>query len=110
MKKGGISMFGLIFLIFLTVVSLIFSVLAFQGKDIILDDTYIKASEEERSTMNKKAYRIQGAIIFLFISAISACNALRAITHIPLFTYLAATFGIIGIVYAIVSHYKIKKK
>ena len=103
-------MFGLIFLIFLTVVSLIFSVLAFQGKDIILDDTYIKASEEERSTMNKKAYRIQGAIIFLFISAISACNALRSITHIPLFTYLATTFGIIVIVYAIASHYKIKKK
>ena len=52
-------MFGLIFLIFLTVVSLIFSVLAFSGKDIILDDTYIKASEEERNTMNKKAYRIE---------------------------------------------------
>ena len=89
---------------------MIFSVLAFQGKDIILDDTYIKASEEERSTMNKKAYRIQGAIIFLFISAISACNALRAITHIPLFTYLAGALGIVGIIYAIVSHYKIKKK
>ena len=103
-------MFGLIFLIFLTVVSLIFSVLAFQGKDIILDDTYIKASKEERNTMNKKAYRIQGAIVFLFIAVISACNALRAITHIPLFTYLAVAFAIIGIVYGIVSHYKIKKK
>ena len=34
--------------------------------------------------MNKKAYRIQGAIVFLFIAVISACNALRAITHIPL--------------------------
>ena len=103
-------MFGLVFLIFLTVTSLIFAILAFSGKDIILDDTYIKASKEERNTMNKKAYRIQGAIVFLFIAVISACNALRAITHIPLFTYLAAAFAIIGIVYGIVSHYKIKKK
>ena len=103
-------MFGLLFLIFLTVTSLIFAILAFSGKDIILDDTYYKASEEERNTMDKKAYRIQGAIIFLFLAVISAFNALRAFTGIPLFTYLAAAFGIIGIVYAIVSHYRIKKK
>ena len=101
-------MLSLVFLIFLTVTSMIFSILAFLGKDIILDDAYLKASEEERNTMNKKAYRIQGAIVFLFIAVISACNALRAILHLPLFTYLAAAFGIIGIVYAIVSHYKIK--
>ena len=103
-------MFGLIFLIFLTITSLIFAILAFSGKDIILDDAYIKASEEERNTMDKKAYRIQAAVVFLFIAVISACNALRAIMHMPLFTYLAGAFGIIGIIYAIVSHYKIKKK
>lgn len=103
-------MLGLIFLIFLTVTSLIFSILAFLGKDIILDDTYLKASEEEKITMNKKAYRIQAAIVFLFIAVISACNALRALFHIPLFTYLAGALAIVGIIYAIVSHYKIKKK
>ncbi len=103
-------MFGLIFLIFLTVTSLVFSILAFLGKDIILDDTYLKASEEERNTMDKKAYRIQAAVIFLFIAVISACNALRAIMHIPLFTYLAGVLGIVGIIYVIISHYKIKKK
>ena len=103
-------MLGLIFLIFLTVVSLVFSILAFLGKDIILDDAYIKASEEERKNMNKKAYRMQSAIIFLFLAVISACNALRAILNMPLFTYLAGVFGIVGIIYAIVSHYKIKKK
>ena len=103
-------MFGLVFLIFLTVTSLVLAILAFLGKDIILDDAYIKASEQERKAMNKKAYRVQGAIIFLFIAIVSAFNALRAIIHIPLFTYLAASFGVIGIVYAIVSHYKIKKK
>ena len=103
-------MAGLIFLIFLTITSLIFSVLAFSGKNIILDDTYIKASEEERNTMNKKAYRLQAAIIFLFVAVISACNALRAIIDMPLFTYLAGAFVIIGIIYGIASHYAIKKK
>lgn len=103
-------MFFLLFLIFATIVSLIFSVLAFSGKDIILDDAYIKASEEERKTMDKKAYRIQAAIVFLFLAAISACNALRAILHEPMLTYIAGGIAIIGIIYAIISHYKIKKK
>ncbi len=103
-------MLGLVFLIFLTVTSLVFSILAFLGKDIMLDDAYLKASEEERNTMDKKAYRIQAAVVFLFIAIISACNALRAILHMPLFTYLAGALGIVGIIYAIISHYKIKKK
>ena len=103
-------MLGLVFLVFLTVTSLVFSILAFSGKDIILDDAYLKASEEEKAAMDKNAYRIQAAVVFLFIAVISACNALRAIMHMPLFTYLAGALGIVGIIYAIVSHYKIKKK
>ena len=103
-------MLGLVFLVFLTVTSLVFSILAFSGKDIILDDAYLKASEEEKAAMDKNAYRIQAAVVFLFIAVISACNALRAIMHMPLFTYLAGVLGIVGITYAIVSHYKIKKK
>ena len=103
-------MLGLIFLFFLMFVSLIFSILAFSGRDIILDDAYLKATEEDKRTMDKKAYRLQSAVIFLFIAVISLCNALRAVLHLPFFTYLAAVFGVIGIVFAIVSHYKIKKK
>ena len=103
-------MAGLIFLILLTITSLIFSLLAFSGKNIILDDAYIKASEEEKSTMDKKAYRLQAAIIFLFLSVISLCNALRAILRMPLFAYLAIAFVLIGMIYAMVSHYVIKKK
>jgi hypothetical protein len=104
------DIFYLIGLIFITVVSLIFSLLGFMGKDMILDDAYIKASEEEREKMDKKAYRLQGAIIFLFIFALTLCNLLRAVLHIAWFTYVAYAIGAIGILYAIVSHYAIKKK
>ena len=58
--------FYLIGLIFIAVVSLIFSVLGFMGKDMILDDAYIKASKEEREKMNKTAYRLQGGDYFPF--------------------------------------------
>ena len=101
--------FYLIGLIFMAVISLLFSILAFAGKDIILDDAYIKASKEEREKMDKKAYRLQGAIIFLFIFIITLFNLLRAVLHEAMFTYIAFIIAAIGIVYAIISHYKIKK-
>ena len=102
--------FNLIALVFLAVISLIFSILGFAGKDIILDDAYIKSSKEEREDMDKNAYRLQGAIIFLFIFVATLCNLLRALTHTPIFTYIAFGICAIGIIYAIVSHYSIKKK
>ena len=104
------GIFYLIGLIVMAVVSLIFSVLGFMGKDMILDDAYIKASKEEREKMDKKAYGLQGSIIFLFLFVITLCNILRAVLHIPLFTYAAFVIGVIGIAYAIISHYKLKKR
>ena len=55
-----IGVFCLICLIPLTLISLIFSIL---GYDAILDDAYINATKEEQKKMDKKAYRLQGAII-----------------------------------------------
>ena len=103
------GIFYLIGLILMAVVSLIFSLLAFMGKDIILDDAYIRASKEEREKMDKSAYRLQGAIIFLFLFVITLCNILRAVLHLAWFTYIAIATGVIAIVYAIISHYAIKK-
>ena len=99
----------LISLIFMIVGALVFSILAFMGKNVILDDTYIKASTEDREKMDKKAYRIQSGVIFIFLFAISLCNLLRFLLHIKTFTYISLLLGVICIIYAIISHYKLKK-
>lgn len=104
------TIFSLGNLIFITVVSLIVSILAFSGKDIIIDDTYIKATMEEREQMDKKTYRLQSAIVFLFIFLMTLCNLIRVLTHIAWFSYAAIAICVIGIGYAIISHYAIKKK
>ncbi len=104
---GNIYLYGLVFII---VVSFVLSLLAFFGKNIILDDVYIKASKEERDTMDKKAYRLQSAIIFLLIGIMTLCNVLRGLTDVVWFTYLALIIAVGAVVYAIVSHYTIKNK
>ena len=104
------STFYVIGAIVIAIISLIFSILGFSGKGIILDDAYLKASREERKTMDKHAYCLQGAIIFLLIFVATVCNLLRVWTYIPLFTYIAIGIGLIGIIYVVVSHYTLKKK
>lgn len=91
-------------------VALVFSILAFLGKGVILDDAYLKATDDERKDMNKRAYSIQAGIVFLLLSIITALNGLRGLLHMPVFTYVAFGLAIGGILYAIVSHYSIKKK
>lgn len=100
----------LVGLLVIAVASLILSVLGYLGKNIILDDAYIKASEEEREKMDKKAYRLQGSIIFLFLFFITICSILRAVLHIEWFAYAAFVIAAIGIAYTLISHYKLKKK
>ena len=96
-------------LVFITVGSLAFSILAFMGKEIILDDTYLKASKEARETMDKKAYCVQAGIIFGFLFVVSLCNVLRFILHIKWLTYVSLLFVVVGVIYTIASHHKLKK-
>ena len=55
-------------LLFVAIVSFMYSMLALCGKDIILNTAYSRANEEERKNMDKRAYRLQSEIIFLLIS------------------------------------------
>jgi len=84
--------------------------MGFMGKNIILDDAYIKASKEEREKMDKRAYHLQGAIFFLFVFVATGCNLLRYLTGTPLFSYIGMVALLIAVVYFIISHYAIKKR
>ncbi len=86
----------------------VFSLLGFLGKNVIVDDFYIKASKEKQAKMNKTAYRIQGSIVFLLFALSMLCNLLRALTTLPLFTYLAVIIAASDMVYLTVSHFTLK--
>ncbi|MBQ8575109.1 MAG: DUF3784 domain-containing protein [Clostridia bacterium] len=100
----------LIILIFILVVSLILGLKCLMGKNIILDDTYIKAPKEEKEKMDIKAYRTQSAVTFLLVFVMTLFNLLRGLTHIVWFSYIAAGVSVFAIVYFIVSHFVLKKK
>lgn len=97
-------------LIFVAVVSFLYSMLALCGKDIILNNTYIRANEEERKKMDKKAYRLQSAIIFLLISILSLINALRFLLDLKWITYASLIILVVLIAFYFISSKKIKNK
>ena len=94
-------------LIVIAVVSLIFSVLAFSGKDVFISSVYTNASKEERERMNKKALRKQTTIFFLLLTITTFSNALVFLIH-SLFRYVHVVMFIVTIAYYVVSNKKIK--
>ncbi len=99
--------FIVIGLLFATIVSFIFSILAFSGKDLFLSSTYTNATEEERAKMDKKALRKQSAIFFLLLAITTLSNALGYLVS-PLFIYIHIAMLVATIVYYVVSNKKIK--
>ena len=99
--------FIVIGLIFATIVSFIFSILAFSGKDMFLSSAYTNATEEEREKLNKKALRKQSAIFFLLLAITTLSNALGFLVN-PLFRYIHIVMLIVTIAYYVVSNKKIK--
>ena len=94
----------------LMLASFILSLLDFIKKGIILDDNYVFASKEARERMDKKAYYLQSAIVFLLLGVMFLFHTLRLLLDIVWFTYAAFVIAFVAIVYVIVSHYAIKKK
>ena len=101
---------ALILLLVLMVASFILSLLGFLEIGIIVDDHYVFASKEKRKYMNRKAHQRQSAILFMSLGITYLLYIFRLITGILWFKYAALAVCFAAMVYAIVSHYKIRKK
>ena len=103
-------LFSFALLTILMIISYIFALLGFLGTGIIIDDNYVFASKEKRKAMDKKAYHLQSAIIFLCLGTMFLLYMLRLATGIVYFKYAAYMVCLAAMLYAIVSHYAIKRR
>lgn len=93
----------------LTIAAYTLSLFGFLGKGIIIDDNYVFSSKEKRQGMNKTAYQLQSALVFFGIGTMFLLYFLRLLTDIACLHYIAIIIGLATFVYAIISHYAIKK-
>lgn len=102
--------FSVFLLGILMVVSYVLSLLGFLEIGIIIDDHYVFASREKRKTMNKKPYYRQSAIVFLCLGTMFLLYILRILSGVVYFAYLSFAICGIAMIYAIASHYTIRRK
>ena len=102
--------FSQLLLIFVSATSLIYAILALLGKDFIIDDVFLKATPEERESMEKKPFRIQAAIVCFCIFIVTLLNFLWSLFGISWIIYISCAVCVIGIIYFIKSHKALKKK
>ena len=94
----------------LAAVGYIFSLQAFLGKDSILSNIYVQASEEEKAQMDKKDFSLQSGIIFLCLGTVTLLRALSIILQLPWLSYVTIVIFVAGATYAILSERALKKK
>ena len=102
------------------VIAIIFGIIAvscyviaafqFCGKGFLLNNSYIYASPEEREKMDKKPYYRQSGVVFCFIGAVFAINAVEVILQTGWLSWVV--FGVVAaaVIYAIVSSVLIGRK
>ncbi len=79
----------------------------FREKGILLNNAYLYASAEERSSMDKKPHYRQSGIVFSFIGTIFVLNIIQMVTGSGLVFYFVIAITVITLLYAIVSSVRI---
>lgn len=103
------NIFEIILCLILATAAYILSICQFKEKGIPLNNSYLYASKEERSKMNKKPYYRQSAIILGIIGIIFTLFAIQLITSLDQIFYFIIVVLAIITAYAIVSSIKIKQ-
>ena len=67
----------LIIVLFIAVILLIFSIMSFLERGLLLNNAFLYASKEEREKMDKKPYYKQSAIMFCILSVVFIVIALQ---------------------------------
>lgn len=101
---------GIIICICLAATAYILSSFQFRKKGILLNNAWLYASKEERSTMDKKPYYRQSGIVFALIGIMFTLDAAWIVTGFKWMSYFFISIIAIIIIYAIVSTIQIEMK
>ncbi|MBR5271904.1 MAG: DUF3784 domain-containing protein [Clostridia bacterium] len=85
------------------------SIRSFMGKGLLLNNSYLYASKQERERMNKKPYYIQSGVVFALFAVLMLVNAVEALLHTTWLFIVVMALVVVTTLYAILSSMLIKK-
>jgi hypothetical protein len=96
----------LIIVFLFAVISFVIAYRHLKQKGFLLNNSYLYASKDERSKMDKKPYYRQSAVAFFGIGVMLCVIALTIITNLNFLFYIIDGIAIMLIIYAIKSSAK----
>ena len=81
----------------------VLGVRSWKEKGKLFNNAYLYASDQERSTMDKKPYYRQSAIVFLCVGLIFLLNAISMLLKAESFSLLSIAVAVLTLIYAIAS-------
>jgi hypothetical protein len=111
-NQGEIVMKHIIVALVLVAVALVLaylSIRSFMGKGLLLNNSYLYASKQERERMNKKPYYIQSGVVFALFAVLMLVNAVEALLHTTWLFIVVMALVVVTTLYAILSSMLIKK-
>ena len=100
----------LIIVLFIAVILLIFSIMSFLERGLLLNNAFLYASKEEREKMDKKPYYKQSAIVFCILSVVFIVIAFQILLKNDILFLLEIPLIMSVIIYSIVSTVQINKR
>lgn len=94
----------------IALVAFVIGVLQFKQKGLLLNNTYLYASKEQREKMDKKPYYRQSGVVFFGIGTIFLFNGVQCLVEADWPFQLVVGITICTLVYAVVSSYVIDKR
>lgn len=82
---------------------------SWKEKGKLFNNAYLYASDQERSTMDKKPYYRQSAFVFLCVGLIFLLNAISVLLKAESFSLLSIAVAVLTLIYAIASDISIAR-
>ena len=87
----------------------VLGVRSWKEKGKLFNNAYLYASDQERSTMDKKPYYRQSAFVFLCVGLIFLLNAISVLLKAESFSLLSIAVAVLTLIYAIASDISIAR-
>ena len=100
----------LIVMLLLSAISFVISYRQFKETGLLINNSYLYASREEREKMNKKPHYRQSAIVFCLIGIIFLLIGMSVFTGWKEMLYSALAVSLVMIIYAVISSINIERK
>lgn len=104
-----VNIIGAVILAAVAIACFVLGCLQLNEKGVLLNNSYLHASNSEREAMNKKPYYRQSGFLFLMLGVVFLLDGAEMVLKTGRLYYLAMAVTAVTVMYAVISSFAIEK-